>query len=63
VTNFRLEVSERRTPIDGSHSERLITEGELLKMEENGQFLDESVKRKNSLIHSVGEIIIINTVL
>jgi hypothetical protein len=32
----------RRTPHDGS--ERLITQAELLKLQENGQFPDESEK-------------------
>ena len=43
----------RRTPHDGS--ERLISESELMKMKEIGQFPDESVKIKDTKTHSGGD--------
>ena len=39
---FGLELSVRRTPWEGS--EKLITEAEILKLQEIGQFLDDHVK-------------------
>jgi hypothetical protein len=42
----------RRTPIDGNGS--WITETELLKMKEIGQFPDESAKIKGAQVHSGG---------
>ena len=44
----------RRTSCDGSGSRGWITLVELLKLQENGQFPDESVKVKGVRIHSVG---------
>ena len=42
----------RRTPYGGSESE--ILQAELLKLQETGQFPDESAKIKGAQIHSVG---------